>query len=101
MSDSDRRARFEAGVSTEQLQAYLQSKQWFKDGNIRSVATVWHRSVNEHAEVILPFPSAKDYRKRLRLGPGRKSSVRLLIQGLQVFSTYGNSFEERAKCVLR
>lgn len=67
MSESDRRDRQEVGVSTEQLRAYLQSKQWFEDGNIRSVATVWHRREDGHAEaeVILPFPSVKDFRQRL------------------------------------
>jgi hypothetical protein len=46
----------------------LQSKQWFEDGKIRSVATVWHRREDDaaEAEVILPLPSVKDYRQRLR-----------------------------------
>ena len=68
MSVSDRRDRRDAGVSTEQLQAYLQSRQWLEDGKVRSVATIWHRREDEHAEaeVILPFPYVKDYRQRLR-----------------------------------
>ncbi len=68
MNESDRRDRREPGVSTEQLQTYLQSKQWFEDGKIRSVATIWHRREEEHveAEVILPFSYVKDYRQRLR-----------------------------------
>lgn len=58
----------EVGVSSDQLRAYLLTKQWFEDGKIRGVATIWHRSEVEHQdiEIILPFLSAKDYRKRLR-----------------------------------
>lgn len=52
-------------VSVEQLQAYLQSKQWFKDGNIRSVATIWHRHREEDAEVVLPSTSVKDFQQRI------------------------------------
>jgi hypothetical protein len=53
-------------VSIDQLQAYLQSKQWFEDGKIRSVATIWHRYQDEDAEVVLPFLSAKDFRQRVQ-----------------------------------
>lgn len=68
MSELDRRDHREPRVSAEQLQAYLESKQWFEDGKIRSVATVWHRREGEHteAEVILPLPTVKDYRQRIR-----------------------------------
>lgn len=68
MSELDRRDHREPRVSAEQLQAYLESKQWFEDGKIRSVATVWHRREDEHteAEVILPLPTVKDYRQRIR-----------------------------------
>lgn len=66
MSVSDHRERRDPGVSTEQLQAYLQHKQWYEDGKIRSVATIWHRQDNEDAEVVLPFSYVKDYWQRIR-----------------------------------
>lgn len=53
-------------VSSDQLQAYLQSKYWYEDGKIRSVATIWHQHADQEAEVVLPFPYVKDYRQRLR-----------------------------------
>lgn len=64
MSDSDRRRDFE--VSFDQLRAYLQHKQWFEDGRIRNVATIWHRQDNQDAEVILPLSYVKDYWQRMR-----------------------------------
>lgn len=66
MSESDLRDRQGPPVSIEQLQAYLQSKQWFEDGKIRSVATIWHRHRDEDAEVVLPFSFVKDFRERVR-----------------------------------
>lgn len=66
MSEIDRQVRQDPPVSVEQLLAYLQSKQWFEDGKIRSVATIWHRHQDVDAEVVLPIPSAKDYRQRVR-----------------------------------
>jgi hypothetical protein len=63
VSESDRR---DIGISAEQLHAYLRSKQWNEDGKIRSVATIWHRPLEEDAEILVPLPSAKDYRPRLR-----------------------------------
>lgn len=66
MSEMDRRDSTDQQVSAEQLQAYLQSKQWFEDGKIRSVATIWHRHQHEDAEVVLPFATVKDYRQRIR-----------------------------------
>jgi len=66
MSENERRDRHAPPVSIEQLQAYLQSKQWFEDGKIRNVATIWHRHQDEHAEVVLPFSYVKDFRQRVR-----------------------------------
>ena len=66
MSESDRRDRQAPMLSVELLQAYLQSKQWFEDGKIRSVATIWHRHREEDAEVVLPFSYVKDFRLRVR-----------------------------------
>jgi hypothetical protein len=66
VSDSNLRDRSDMGVSAEQLHAYLRSKRWNEDGKIRSVATIWHRALEEDAEVLVPLPSAKDYRPRLR-----------------------------------
>lgn len=64
MSSSDRRRDLE--VSFDQLRAYLQHKQWFEDGKIRNVATIWHRQDNEDAEVVLPLSYVKDYWQRMR-----------------------------------
>lgn len=66
MSESASRNRRDLDVSVEQVQAYLQSKEWFLDGKIRSVATIWHRHQDELAEVVLPFSHAKDFRQRIR-----------------------------------
>lgn len=64
MKTSDRRRDFE--VSSDQLRAYLQHKQWFEDGKVRSVATIWHRQDDEDAEVVLPLSYVKDYWQRMR-----------------------------------
>lgn len=64
MTNSDRRRDLE--VSADQLRSYLQHKQWFEDGKIRSVATIWHRHDNEDAEVVLPLSHVKDYWQRMR-----------------------------------
>ncbi|KFX81173.1 hypothetical protein KR99_25185, partial [Ralstonia solanacearum] len=64
MTNSDRRRDLE--VSFDQLRAYLQHKQWFEDGKIRNVATIWHRQDNEDAEVVLPLSYVKDYWQRMR-----------------------------------
>lgn len=66
MSESASRDRRDLDVSVEQVQAYLQSKEWFLDGKIRSVATIWHRHQDEVAEVVLPFSHVKDFRQRIR-----------------------------------
>lgn len=66
MSENDRRDRQASTVTVDQLQAYLLSKQWFEDGKIRSVATIWHRYQDEDAEVVLPSLFAKDYKQRIR-----------------------------------
>lgn len=59
-------SRRDPQISAEQLHAYLQSKQWHQDGKIRSVATIWRRSDNEDSEILVPWPSAKDYLPRMR-----------------------------------
>ncbi|MHA6882916.1 hypothetical protein [Ralstonia pseudosolanacearum] len=64
MTNSDRRRDLE--VSFDHLRAYLQHKQWFEDGKIRNVATIWHRQDNEDAEVVLPLSYVKDYWQRMR-----------------------------------
>ncbi len=53
-------------ITSEQLRSYLESKGWFEDGKIKSVATIWHRHDDLDAEVVLPFPSAKDHTQRLK-----------------------------------
>lgn len=57
---------FEMGISSDQLRAYLQVKQWHEDGKVRNVATTWHRLDDVDAEVLLPVPSVKDYLQRMR-----------------------------------
>ena len=64
MTNSDRRRDLE--VSCDQIRGYLQHKQWFEDGKIRTVATIWHRQDNEDAEVVLPLSYVKDYWQRMR-----------------------------------
>ncbi len=66
VSEGGSRDRRDLDASVEQVQAYLQSKEWFQDGKIRSVATIWHRHHEEDAEVVLPFPYVKDFRQRIR-----------------------------------
>jgi hypothetical protein len=66
MSDRNRSDHSEPPVTLEQLQAYLQSKHWFEDGKIRSVATIWHHHDDLDAEVVLPFAYARDYPQRIR-----------------------------------
>lgn len=66
VSDSDQLDRRALPISVDQLHEYLQSKQWHEDGKVRSVATIWHRSDDEDAEILIPWPSAKDYLPRLR-----------------------------------
>jgi hypothetical protein len=53
-------------VTAEQLRSYLELKDWFEDGKIKSVATIWHRHDDMDAEVVLPFPTAKDHEQRLK-----------------------------------
>ncbi|MDH1298835.1 hypothetical protein [Achromobacter sp. GD03932] len=53
-------------VTVGQLRSYLELKDWFEDGKIKSVATIWHRHGDANAEVVLPFPTAKDHEQRLK-----------------------------------
>jgi hypothetical protein len=64
VTKSDHRRDLE--VSFDQLRAYLKHTQWFEDGKIRNVATIWHRHDNEDAEVVLPLSYVKDYWQRMR-----------------------------------
>ncbi|WP_153065380.1 hypothetical protein [Xanthomonas arboricola] len=66
MSDIYGHDRQDPSVSVEQLHSYLQSKQWFEDGKIRNVATIWHTLGDKNAEVVLPIPTVKDYQQRIR-----------------------------------
>jgi hypothetical protein len=63
---SDRRDPRDSPISVGELHEYLKSKQWIEDGKIRSVATIWHRLNEEDAEILVPWPSAKDYLPRMR-----------------------------------
>lgn len=53
-------------VTVAQIEAYLQQKQWYVDGDIRKIATIWHRRQDEDAEVVLPQPTARDFHQRLK-----------------------------------
>jgi len=53
-------------VSAEQVGAYLRLKQWFEDGKIRSVATIWHHADDEDAEILVPWALARDYAPKIR-----------------------------------
>ncbi|MBX9399935.1 hypothetical protein K4L06_01320 [Lysobacter sp. BMK333-48F3] len=54
-------------VSADQIQTYLQMKNWVSDGAIGRVATVWHRNDSYDAEVVLPLSlKVKDYDQRLK-----------------------------------
>lgn len=66
MINSSRLGQQDSQISADQLRTYLLSKQWYEDGRIRSVATIWHRADDEDAEVLVPQPSAKDYLPRMR-----------------------------------
>jgi hypothetical protein len=56
-----------ADVSVPQIESYLLSKNWRNDGQIRKVATVWHRQDSEEAEVVLPLSELiKDFQQRLQ-----------------------------------
>lgn len=65
MSDGSHVNRRDPGVTVKQLHAYLQSKQWHEDGDIRSVATIWHRLDDEDSEILVPRISARDYLPRI------------------------------------
>lgn len=53
-------------VTITQLESYLRHKQWYRDGDVRNIATIWHQHQDQAAEVILPLPTARDFRQRLR-----------------------------------
>ncbi|MGN7918460.1 hypothetical protein [Lysobacter sp. 22409] len=54
-------------ISAAQLQTYLQSKNWLKDGVVGKVATVWHRNDSDEAEVVVPLsPEVRDYEEQLK-----------------------------------
>lgn len=53
-------------VTVAQVEAYLQQKQWYADGDISNVATIWHRHQDEDAEVVLPSLQARDFLQRMR-----------------------------------
>lgn len=55
-----------AEVTIQKIEAYLLSRSWIKDAEIRTVATVWHRLDSIDAEIVLPIStSVKDYDQRL------------------------------------
>lgn len=75
MTESSSLDQRDPQITADQLHAYLQSKQWYQDGKIRSVATIWHRRDDDEAEVLVPWLSAKDYLPRMK-------------QALSVVATY-------------
>jgi hypothetical protein len=66
VSASDFLSPKQPSISVEQLREYMRAKRWQEDGKIRSVATIWHHPDDVDAEVLVPWPSAKDYLPRLR-----------------------------------
>ncbi len=49
-----------------QLESYLTTNNWVKDGQLRDVATIWHRQDSVNAEIVLPVSEKlKDYLQRL------------------------------------
>jgi hypothetical protein len=66
MNDVSHPSPQEAEITIAQLHAYLQSKQWYEDGKIRSVATIWHRWDDVDSEILVPSLTAKDYLPRFR-----------------------------------
>ena len=56
-----------AEITPQQVAAYLTSRNWVQDSELRKIATVWHRQDSGEAEVVLPLSqSVKDYVPRLR-----------------------------------
>ncbi|HZF96827.1 MAG TPA: hypothetical protein VEY92_01040 [Pseudoxanthomonas sp.] len=54
-------------VSLPKIESYLRVMNWVCDGEIRKVATIWHRSDAPSAEVILPLSAdVKDFALRLK-----------------------------------
>lgn len=53
-------------ITVDQLKSYLLHHQWYLDGDIRNIATIWHRHQDITAEIILPQPTARDFQQRLR-----------------------------------
>lgn len=94
MSQSDSQKHRTPEISSEQLQAYLQATDWFEDGKIRNVATIWHRQENENAEaeVMLPLATVKDYRHRLYDAISaialfeRRGAIEVINEVKQIFS---------------
>jgi hypothetical protein len=67
MSDDDLMKRL-ADVTTDQLAAYLTMSGWIKDGDLGTLASIWHRPEPQHedAEILLPTSvDAKDFKDRL------------------------------------
>ncbi|SOE37555.1 hypothetical protein [Delftia acidovorans] len=56
-----------AELKIDQIESYLKKTGWRLDGQLRTVATIWHREENFEAEVLLPFSDGiKDYLPRMQ-----------------------------------
>ena len=52
-------------LTIEQVEAYLASQGWYRDGFIKSLAGIWHHKDKEEAEVVLPLSNTvREYGKR-------------------------------------
>lgn len=55
-----------ADISISQVDSYLKKTGWKLDGQIKVIATIWHREESFDAEVLLPFTKdLKDYAQRM------------------------------------
>lgn len=55
-------------ITPAQLESYMLSNGWFRDGDFKGLASIWHRSSNDQtdAEILLPSSAAaKDFADRM------------------------------------
>lgn len=62
-----KKAAESSAVDPHAVERYLATSGWYVDSEIRKVATVWHRSDSQDAEVVLPVSaSVRDYGLRMQ-----------------------------------
>lgn len=55
-------------ITPAQLESYMLSHGWFRDGDFKGLASIWHRSSTDHADAEILLPSsaaAKDFADRM------------------------------------